>query len=69
MVCPDILHSTSGVLIPWQQKSWRDSSDWCELEVCKRLLQLEGEPNGSGEFFYQQFPQLSKYKQVDFYFF
>jgi len=54
--------STSGVLIPWQHKSWRDSYDWCELEACKRLLKLGDKNNGSGEFLYQKFPQLSKYQ-------
>ena len=37
------IYSASGALIPLQQKSWRDSCDWCELEAYKRLLPLEDE--------------------------
>ena len=62
MVFYSAIYSASGVLIPWQQTSWRDSCDWCELEACKRLLPLEVEQVDSGEFLYQQSPEMSKYK-------
>ena len=56
------IFSTSGVLIPWQQESWRDK-DWCELEACRRLLPPGDEQKESaGEFLYQESPQMITYK-------
>ena len=57
------IYSASGILILWQQKSWRNSCDWCELEACKRLLPSEDEQE-SGDFLYQESPQMIDYKWV-----
>ena len=50
------------MLEPWQQESWRETCDWCELEVCRELLQLEEESNVSGDFLYEHLPHLAKYR-------
>ncbi|XP_065910966.1 NBAS subunit of NRZ tethering complex-like isoform X2 [Dysidea avara] len=54
----------TGVLEPWQQESWRETCDWCELEVCRELLQLEEESNVSGDFLYEHLPHLAKYRSA-----
>ena len=50
------------MLEPWQQESWRKTHDWCESEACRGLLQLEDELTVSGDFLYEHFPQLAKYR-------
>ena len=57
MVCYSDMFSTSGVLIPWQQKFRRDSYYWCKLDASS---------NERNESYYHQSPQLSKYKWVNF---